>query len=137
MTKFALNACFTASTIFAVFALDIGQRPSLANIQIKEATVVPFPAPGPVTQWPTPAPASSVPWASTVYYAPKESTYGKDSLRNIDAYLAEQCRRSGGRQYYCAGRPLNQQQIDWINSVGRTQLQQTHYRCGSDRWCTY
>ena len=117
--------------------------PALANIYVEPAKTVPFPTQGRTVPFPSqtntvpwPVPASSVPWASSVYYAPR-SEYGTNSLRNIDAYLADQCKRSGNRQYYCTGTQLNSSQLDWINSVGKVQLQQTHYRCGTDRWCSY
>ena len=111
------------------------------NACVDSAVVVPMPGPGAVVPWPTPGrvvpwpiPAREVPWAQSVYWAPSSSggSYGRQSLRNIDAYLADQCRRSSNRQYYCKG-SLNAQQIDWINRVGHVQLQQTHYRWG-DSW---
>lgn len=131
-----------ASVVAGLGSIIAVANPASANIQVEEATVVPFPTPGnpvafpapaPIVPWPVPA--NTVPWASNVYYVPAGSGYGQESLAKIDAYLADQCRRSQNRQYYCAGKPLNQAQVNWIDRVGGVQLQQTHYRCGTDRWC--
>lgn len=108
---------------------------SPSNVNVREGVVTPWPIESVIVPWPVPA--NTVPWASNVYYLQGTSAYGKTSLQYIDSYLYNQCRRSGGRQYYCAGRPLKSQQIDMINRVGQLQMQRTHYRCGSNSWCTY
>ena len=100
------------------------------TIYVQPSIIIKRAQPAPIIQ------ASSVPWAASVYQPTSdESDYGKRSLANIDAYLASQCRRAGNRQYYCANKPLSYNQLDWINRVTGVQMQQTHYRCGSDSWC--
>ena len=100
-----------------------GRTECRGNACVPSAVVVPWPVP-----------ATEVPWAQSVYWAPAaaSSNYGRESLSNIDAYLAGQCLRSGNRQYYCKG-SLNPQQIEWIQRLGQVQLQQTHIRWG-DSW---
>lgn len=107
-----------------------GESGCFGNACVPSAAVVPMPAPSALV--PMPVPARLVPWAQSVYWSPpaSASSYGSQSLANIDAYLANQCLRSGNRQYYCKG-SLNAQQLDWIQRIGQVQLQQTHIRWGN------
>lgn len=108
-----------------------GDSGCYGNACVPSAAVVPMPAPAALV--PMPVPAKLVPWAQSVYWSPpaaSSSSYGSQSLANIDAYLANQCLRSANRQYYCKG-SLNAQQLDWIQRTGQVQLQQTHSRWGN------
>lgn len=140
--RFILPNMFRPVTIKSILlaSISVAGIASLSNvahaqryspiIQRQQAPIIKRAQPAPIIQ------ARSVPWAASVYQPTSdESDYGKRSLANIDAYLASQCKRSGNRQYYCTNKPLSYSQLEWINRATGVQMQQTHYRCGSDSWC--
>lgn len=48
-----------------------------------------------------------------------------------EAYMSQQCAISGNRYYYCAGKPLNAQQVDAINQQSEVMRgQYGYYRNG-------
>ena len=142
LSKRKLAPPLVASAVF--FCLLNGSGASIAqryapSVPRPEQSPIIIVQPSDIIKRASPAPiisASSVPWAASVYQpASDASDYGKRSLANIDAYLASQCSRSGNSQYYCTNKPLTATQLDWINRVTGVQMQQTHYRCGSNSWC--